>query len=375
MQTTTEQTIHIYGHGVLPDQLSIVSPDFGTIWTDSVIRTPIGIYGVDTSAKKVWRFTDRDGLEILSDMKLQRFLNDNMNLELIRQENLGTTNVKSHYNNYKGDVMFTFYNYDKEWNLCFNERQNLWVTRYDWIPLFSSNINNAFYTIPKAEFNPDKTLSLWKHGRSGSGGSFKPTLWYGTQHPFEFEFVVGEPSGLHKIFENLMIISNNVQPNEIEFQFVGDDYLFNRARIYHDAKNIYGESGKDRPYIIDTSGFNKDNYANVPDFTPMFSNAIVEYDPVLDEYTLIVNQKCLNKEAYGVRLGNIQYKEDGWYTNIEPLRYNIKLNDSNATEFNPNDPFASAKLRDKWIKIRLKYTGDRLALVNGVVTFENLSYA
>jgi hypothetical protein len=31
MQTTTEQTIHIYGYGVLPDQLSIISQDFGSI--------------------------------------------------------------------------------------------------------------------------------------------------------------------------------------------------------------------------------------------------------------------------------------------------------------------------------------------------------
>nr|DAG51589.1 MAG TPA: stabilization protein [Bacteriophage sp.] len=31
MQTTTEQTIHIYGYGVLPDQLSVISQDFGSI--------------------------------------------------------------------------------------------------------------------------------------------------------------------------------------------------------------------------------------------------------------------------------------------------------------------------------------------------------
>jgi hypothetical protein len=51
-------------------------------------------------------------LETISDLKLQRFLNDNMNLGLIKQEHLGFTNIKSHFNNYKGDVMFTFYNGD-----------------------------------------------------------------------------------------------------------------------------------------------------------------------------------------------------------------------------------------------------------------------
>ncbi|MBQ8132582.1 MAG: hypothetical protein IJ193_08835 [Bacilli bacterium] len=42
-------------------------------------------------------------------MKLQRFLNDNINLDLTRDITIGTTNVKTHFNNYKGDVMFTFY--------------------------------------------------------------------------------------------------------------------------------------------------------------------------------------------------------------------------------------------------------------------------
>ena len=40
--------------------------------------------------------------------------------------------------------MFTFYNRGKQWNLCFNEVRNMWVTRYSWIPLMSANINNTF---------------------------------------------------------------------------------------------------------------------------------------------------------------------------------------------------------------------------------------
>jgi hypothetical protein len=60
-------------------------------------------------------------------MKVQRFLNDNIKLkEGDKYPIVGLKNVKTHYNNYKGDVMFTFYNFNenKEWNLCFNERQN-----------------------------------------------------------------------------------------------------------------------------------------------------------------------------------------------------------------------------------------------------------
>ena len=375
MQTTTEQTIHIYGHGVLPEQLSIVSQDFGSLWPESVIRTPIGIYGVDTSAKKIWKYTDDKGLETISDLKLQRFLNDNINLNLNRQITLGSTNVKTHYNNYKGDVMFTFYNDGLEWNLCYNERQALWVTRYSWIPMFSGNINNTFYSIKLYDYETrSKDISIWKHGRTGIDTKFYPTLWYGQQYPFEFEFVVTEPIGLHKIFEDLAIISNNVQPSEIEFEFIGDDYLFNKARLYHDHYNIYGDYGEDRPYRRDDTKFTKENY-DVSSFERLFKNARIAYDKVLDTHTLIVNQPCKNVETYGRRLGNIQYKEDVWYLNIEPLFYNAKLKDSDESIYTTSDKFIATKLRDKWVKVRIKYKGDRLAIVNAVTTFENISYS
>ena len=45
-------------------------------------------------------------------MKIQRFLNDNIKLkEEDKYPTIGLRNVKTHYNNYKGDVMFTFYNF------------------------------------------------------------------------------------------------------------------------------------------------------------------------------------------------------------------------------------------------------------------------
>ena len=250
----------------------------------------------------------------------------------------------------------------------------MWITRFSWNPLMSANIDNSFYSIENI-LDLKHPMKIWKHGRTGIDTQFRPTLWYGKQYPFEFEFVVNDPAGVHKIFENLIIVSNNVQPTDIELQIIGDAYLFNKARLYHDFKNIYGNyNDKDLPYITNAPGYTKDNFVT-DDFKKLFYNARIEYDPVLDEYSIIINQPCKNKESYGVRLGNIQYKEDGWYTNIEPLRYNVKLNDSSATDFSENDKFASAKIRDKWVKIRIKYKGDQLAVINSIMTVENLSYA
>ena len=63
-----------------------------------------------------------------------------------------------------------------------------------------------------------------------------PTKWYDRQEPFEFEFVVNDHIGAHKIFNDLVIISNNVQPKELEFEIEGDVFNFNKAGIFRDAK-------------------------------------------------------------------------------------------------------------------------------------------
>ena len=106
MQTTTGEAIHIYGHGVLPDEMTIISQDYGSKYEHSVIRTPIGIYGMDVDARKIWRFSDKQGFETISDMKIETFLNDYLKEVPVK---VGIKDVRAHYNGKKGDVMFTFY--------------------------------------------------------------------------------------------------------------------------------------------------------------------------------------------------------------------------------------------------------------------------
>ena len=83
-------------------------------------------------------------------MSVQRFLHDNIILqESDKYPIISLKNVKTHFNNYKGDVMFTFYNGDKVWNLCYNERLEKWITKYSWTPLASENINNIFLSLDR----------------------------------------------------------------------------------------------------------------------------------------------------------------------------------------------------------------------------------
>jgi hypothetical protein len=123
---------------VLSD-VTMLNDMYGSQWKDSVIKTPRGIYGVDTVAKKIWRV--REGkFESISDFKVQEFLNQNITLsERELTPTLGIRNVKTLYNAFKQDVMFTFYDnlygfHEKAWNLCWNEVLEVFTTFYSWIP-------------------------------------------------------------------------------------------------------------------------------------------------------------------------------------------------------------------------------------------------
>lgn len=565
MQTTSGQSIHMFGAGVLQNQISLISGDFGSIWQDSIIKTDIGVYGIDTYAKKIWRYSNQNGFELLSDMKVQRFLNDNILLsEGDKYPELALKNVKTHYNAHKGDVMFTFYNHNenKEWNLCFNERLGKWITRYSWIPINSANINNCYFSLDKKraellghihglksapfkildkngnkgyywsnrnfnhiemdielsdrfdgmslniisaetsyvdknskevvfpinyrtlntfckytpiddkkgkiivneeayddwwesnfpqwvetgdwintteeeyeteeyderyddydssenenkdyhvpqmplylklnvevityqhgvsskpiyktivilpKYDDVKKTESWEgreneynelllngfyvHGRSGIfdemdytnlelDDQILPTKWYDKQEPFEFEFVVNSPVGVHKIFDNLVIISNNVCPKSIEYTIEGDTYsLFKNNDLFNNniKKQLY------------KSGVG-------------FKNAKLNYDTVLNQYSLTIQQDCKNMAdaKFGRRLGNIQYKEDSWYATIEPLVFDPLLK---ASPDDQKTKWSSTRIRDKFLKVRVKYTGEDLVIITAIKNLCTLSRA
>lgn len=581
--TSTGQSIHMYGAGVLQNQVTPISPDYGSIWQESILRTPNGIYGVDTYAKKIWRY-NVNGFQLISDMKVQRFLNDNISLkESDKYPTIALKNVKTHYNNYKGDVMFTFYNGDKVWNLCYNERLEKWITTYSWTPLASENINNIFLSLDRKraalygiiydnintdsgahindrvtdsdrkcgnlwdyndiertivmkgyEFfdkfniritsvtsstldnqdvehtisfseNPETTYDIkctikndkdltyskyivndeeililsqdgkdlklsvknnsvfsdllylkinfevtpyidannvdnslvnsenlnengenkikassnsteesivlirdiyslnqeqedlynkllrngfYVHGRAGifdeinyfdedPNNEILPTKWYDKQEPFEFEFVVNNPAGLHKIFDNLVIISNNVEPNSLEFEFIGDVYDFNKAGLYKsehaDPNSFWNMDGSFNTKEFETKKLDLEKAtAKNGKYSQVFNKSQVEIekDHVLNQYLLKVKQPIKNIKAYGRRLGNIEYKEDKWYTTISPIYYK----DSIVGTTNVSS-LKSTRIRDKWVKIRIKYTGDKLVVINAIQSLLRISYA
>lgn len=139
---------------ILPENPIVISNIYGSQWKDSIIRTDLGIYGVDTSAKKIW-FTNGKEFQCISEFRIQQFLNNNISLkERELKPIIGVRNVKTHYNKYKGDIMFTFYDdlngcQEKVWNICYNEQLSTFVTFYSWLPSTSENIQNQFYSFDR----------------------------------------------------------------------------------------------------------------------------------------------------------------------------------------------------------------------------------
>ena len=194
--------IYINTSNVLPENPKVISDTFGSQWKDSVIKTPMGIYGIDTVGKKIWR-TNGESFECISDFKVQEFLNKNITLtEREIDPIIGIRNVKTHYNKFKHDVIFTFYDNlygfeEKVWNLCYNELLQKWVTFYSWVPSYSENIYNQYFSF-------DRNTSKWisKLGVSHIGNDFSDGV----------------------------VLSNNIIPNEAKSEYrIGELSLANRT--------------------------------------------------------------------------------------------------------------------------------------------------
>lgn len=243
------------------------------------------------------------------------------------------------------------------YNICFNERQNIWTTRYDWIPLISENIEDKLFSIGGIQSSNDINEQIWEHDCNTSD----VTKWFNTQHKFEFEFVVSDPVGVQKVFDNLQIISNNVEPNELEITIIGDDYEFKR-----DLANVK-ESRANRLEVSQSNPLNVRTSSNVHGLEPTEeykfpkNSTVYKYDKRLNQSAIIKHQEVKDIYKYGRRIGNTQYKEDSWYTQIEP----IYLNKVGQRE-------RETRIRDKWAKIRIRYSGENLAVITAIKTLLNI---
>lgn len=192
-----------------------------------------------------------------------------------------------------------------------------------------------------------------------------PCKWYDKQEPFEFEFVVnGDEVGMHKIFNNLVILSNNVQPKELEIEVVGDVYNFNKKGIFR-----HEHFGEDEYQDCEVKTLDKTLYQASQEL----QNCKVLWDNNLNEYNIRLTQPMCNIKEYGRVFGNIHYKEDAWYVTFDPIKFKSKFLINNEEKVVAETQ--STRLRDKYCRIRVKYTGENLVVITAIRTLYTLSYA
>lgn len=233
--------VYINTSNVLPENPKIISDTFGSQWKDSVIKTPMGVYGVDTIGKKIWR-TNGETFECISDFKVQEFLNQNISLgERELEPIIGVRNVKTHYNRFKQDVMFTFYDNlygfeEKAWNLCFNELQQKWITFYSWIPSYSENIYNQYFSF-------DRNTSKWitKLGVSHSDNSFSDGVVL-SNNTIPNDAKAGDRIGELKLANRTLPEGEGISV-DIEYELVRDNYR-NIDNFKIDIEEYEDEYGK-----------------------------------------------------------------------------------------------------------------------------------
>ena len=121
------------------------------------------------------------------------------------------------------------------------------------------------------------------------------------------------------------------------------------------------------------------------DFTFNCGETVIVEDEQLNEYRLRTEQLGNDINKYDRVRGNQQYLEDIWRIEIRPINFKfVYLEKKEQGEFvtDENGEFKlietetfEARLRDKFIKIKVRYSGENLALINNILTLYERSYA
>lgn len=267
--------VYINTSNVLPENPKIISDTFGSQWPESVLKVPGRsgdaaqyVYGVDTVAKKIWR-TDGQKLECISDFRVQEFLNNNITLgERELTPKIGIRNVKTVYNAFKRDVLFTFYDNtygfeEKVWNLCWNELLQKFITFYSWVPSYMENINNIPFS-----FNRDISKWIAKLGTSHAENSIADGI----------------------------TLSNVIYNNEVVNDLVVDNFKFTYKYINKEGKEVskqYTVAGNSRKALIGVLSLSN---RTLPD-TQLFYQ--IDYELVRDSYLNYKRFEIVNVDVEG----------------------------------------------------------------------------
>lgn len=300
---------------------------------------------------------------------------------------------------------------------------------------YSAKVTKGSFAYFDLRNSTKNAMQLWKHGYAGlydNQDKIRPTNWYGKQHEFNFEFVVNEEPFHQKIFNNLKMLSNKAEPNKFEFEVVGEGYeWFDYKPIVEwiNAQELpEGETDPDYwwKYVLgQTAEQIQKDYPDFPDFKkqgywdtsatrtitklPYLKMKLTDkkgsperpsygadfwtgLNPKNDgssKYQYNTNEVCLIEDdqlneqrvhseqlgndvkKYGRLRGNMQYLEDLWNVEIRPIKFKWCYLQGEQLKFESKE----TRHRDKYLKVKVRYSGEDLAIIQAITTMYEISYA
>lgn len=324
-----------------PKHVRYLTENYGSTWQRSVIATDNTIYGIDIENAKIWR-VEGQGVNLISDFKVQSFLRDIQPLFKSKGFTIGKTQIRSYYDKFKNSVIFSFIKAEEidnvevttpvvfptatysdgvitisggyggdlttksvasynngVYTLVYNEQPtNQWKCYNTWYPIDMFNIRDKTYS-----FNiKENTNELHQHYISD-----RFSYYYNSVKDFVVEFNVTGGTQMFWIFENMQLVTNEVYPYKIEY--TNDQGTFTQTLKPRNVEAIGADGFKVDP-----------------------EQPITNY--------------------------NIVYKEGQMYLPV--------VRDDADTGLLTN--FSNEGVRDKYCKIRLYYNSDKKIYIQAVLT-------
>ncbi len=312
--------VYMTTKSVLPEKLTILSDAIGSQWADSVLKVPLAlgskssvIFGVDTVAKKIW-VCDGSSVRNLSDLKVQEFLNNNITLgERDTSVILGIRNVKTFYNAFKQDVMFTFYDCldgfeEKSWNLCYSMSLSRFITFYSWVPAFMENIDNIPFS-----FDRDVLKKISKLGISKEDSDFADGIVLSSNIITEDSRYIGKLGLANRVLPTFSETSKLAPKITIKYEIARDSQ--GNYKLF-DIENLNSE-----PWLVFKQSAFSSIYPDALDYTTFaIDNGEIAYTDVFTEKPRAISVKDLNAELYYRNIKGHAYSD--WPSNSNQPDYN-----------------------------------------------------
>ena len=95
-------------------------------------------------------------------------------------------------------------------------------------------------------------------------------------------------------------------------------------------------------------------------------------DTLLNEERIHTNQLGNDIKTLGRIKGNMQYLEDFWNIEIRPINFKYAYLNENVLNFTKLN---QSKIRDKYLKVKIRYSGEDLTIIQAVKALFTISYA